>query len=67
MTDTVAARVAALKTTSVVELKKMWRELFHNEPPPFNRRFIETRLAYRIQELVHGGLKRDTLKCHRHL
>ena len=62
MTDTVAARVAALKTTSVVELKKMWRELFHNEPPPFNRRFIETRLAYRIQELVHGGLKRDTLK-----
>jgi hypothetical protein len=62
VTDTVAARVAALKTTSVVELKKMWRELFHNEPPPFNRRFIETRLAYRIQELVHGGLKRDTLK-----
>ena len=62
MTDTVAARVAALKTTSVVELKKMWRELFHNEPPPFNRRFIETRLAYRIQELVLGGLKRETLK-----
>jgi len=62
VTDTVAARVAALKTTSVVELKKMWRELFHNEPPPFNRRFIETRLAYRIQELVLGGLKRETLK-----
>jgi hypothetical protein len=46
VTDTIAARVAALKTTSVVELKKMWRELFHNEPPPFNRRFIETRLAH---------------------
>ena len=62
MSETVAARVAALKTTSVFELKKMWRELFRTEPPPFNRRFIETRLAYRIQELALGGLKRDTLK-----
>lgn len=62
MTEPVVARVAALKTASTAELKQMWRDLFHQEAPPFNRRFLETRLAYRIQELAYGGLKRETAK-----
>ena len=62
MTDTVVARVAALKTAGAVELKQMWRELFQQEPPPYNRRFLESRLAYRIQELAYGGLKRETVR-----
>lgn len=62
MTESVMARVASLPTTTTPELKQMWRDLFHQEPPPFNRRFLETRLAYRIQELAYGGLKRDTQK-----
>ena len=62
MTETVIARVAALKSTSMPELKRLWREMFKQEAPPFNRRYIETRLAYRIQELALGGLKRETLK-----
>ena len=36
--------------------------LFDTEPPPFNRRYLESRLAYRIQELAYGGLKPDTIK-----
>ena len=28
---------------------------------PYNRRFLESRLAYRIQELAHGGLKLETV------
>jgi hypothetical protein len=56
------AHVANLPTTTTPELKQMWRDLFHQEPPPFNRRFLETRLAYRIQELAYGGLKRETQK-----
>lgn len=40
----------------------MWRELFQQEPPPFNRRFLESRLAYRIQELAYGGLRQETIK-----
>jgi hypothetical protein len=62
MTDSVLARVAALKTTSTPELKQQWRDLFGKEPPPFNRRYIESRLAYRIQELAYGGLKPETLR-----
>lgn len=46
------ARLAALKSTPAPELKKQWRELFDSEPPPFNRRYLESRLAYRIQELA---------------
>ena len=58
----IPARLAALKTTPTAELKSKWRELFDSEPPPFNRRYLETRLAYRIQELAYGGLKPDTVR-----
>jgi hypothetical protein len=43
-------------------LKTMWRDLHGTEAPPYNRRFLESRLAYRIQELAYGGLKPETLK-----
>ena len=62
MTDTVLTRLAALKTTPTPDLKKQWRDLFETEPPPYNRRFLESRLAYRIQELAYGGLKPETIE-----
>ena len=62
MTDTVLAQLAALKTAPIGALKQKWRDLFETEPPPYNRRFLEHRLAYRIQELAYGGLKSETLK-----
>ena len=60
--DPIPARLAALKTTSTADLKAQWRELFGREPPPYNRRYLESRLAYRIQELAYGGLKPGTLR-----
>jgi hypothetical protein len=60
--DPIPARLAALKTTSTPDLKAQWRELFDSEPPPFNRRYLESRLAYRIQELAYGGLRPETVK-----
>ena len=60
MTDAVLARLAALKTTPTPKLKEQWRQLFDSEPPAFNRRYLESRLAYRIQELTYGGLKPET-------
>ena len=58
----VLGRLAALKTASTPDLKQQWRELFATEPPPYNRRFLESRLAYRIQELAYGGLKPETIR-----
>ena len=54
--DTVLARLAALQTMPITDLKTQWRSLFGTEPPPFNRAYIQSRLAYRIQELAYGGL-----------
>ncbi len=62
MADTMLAQLAALKTAPVAGLKQKWRELFEGEPPPYNRRFLESRLAYRIQELAFGGLSPETLE-----
>ena len=62
MNDSVVARVLALKTAPTADLKQMWRELFQAAAPPFNRRFLEVRLGYRIQELAHGGLRQETVK-----
>ena len=58
----VLGRLAALKTTATPDLKQQWRELFAAEPPPYNRRFLESRLVYRIQELAYGGLKPETIQ-----
>jgi len=58
----VLGRLAALKTTPTPALKQQWRDLFGMEPPPYNRRFLESRLAYRIQELAYGGLKPETIQ-----
>lgn len=59
--DTVLARLAALQTMPIGELKAQWRTLFGTEPPPFNRPYLQSRIAYRIQELAYGGLKPETL------
>ena len=58
----VPARLAALAGMPIAELKAEWRRLFATEPPPYNRRFLESRLAYRTQELAYGGLRRETLE-----
>ncbi|MDA9424015.1 DUF2924 domain-containing protein [Bradyrhizobium sp. CCBAU 53380] len=58
----VLAQISALKSAPVGALKTRWRELFGSEPPPYNRRFLESRLAYRIQELAYGGLSTDTVR-----
>ena len=62
ITDPIPARLAVLKTTPTPDLKAQWRDLFATEPPPFNRRYLESRLAYRIQELAYGGLKPETIR-----
>jgi Protein of unknown function (DUF2924) len=62
MTTSVLAQLVALKGAPATLLKARWRELFDTEPPAYNRRFLESRLAYRIQELAYGGLGQETLE-----
>jgi Protein of unknown function (DUF2924) len=62
MTNSVLAQIGALKSMPSTGLKARWRELFDTEPPPYSRRFLESRLAYRIQELAFGGLEPETIE-----
>jgi hypothetical protein len=62
MTDTIITKIAELKDTPTADLRSLWAKLFDSEPPKQNRRFLESRLAYRIQELEYGGLKPATIE-----
>ena len=53
----VATRVAALSHLSMDELWALWDEQFDERPNHHHRVWLETRLAYRIQERAFGGLK----------
>jgi hypothetical protein len=57
----VLGRLAALATMATPDLKQEWRDLFGNEPPAYNQKFLRNRLAYRTQELAFGGLKPATI------
>jgi hypothetical protein len=54
MDKTVLARVAALPRMSLAELKKLWRDLYGEDPPRTKSTYLVRRLAYRIQELSYG-------------
>jgi hypothetical protein len=62
VTDKVLQRIVALKAMPIDKLKQTWRDLYQSEPPAYNRKHLENRLAYRIQELAYGGLKQSTVK-----
>ena len=56
----ILARLAALKLMSVNDLKAEWQALFNAPAPNNSRTFLESRLAYRIQELTYGGPDKQT-------
>ena len=56
----VVAQLTALRRMSVVELKQRWETLFGTPAPNNSRSSLEVRLGNRIQELMLGGLSRDT-------
>ena len=62
MNDSVLGQIAELKRMPIADLKAKWRELYGSAPPPYNRKFLESRIGYRIQELAFGGLQPDTLR-----
>ena len=54
-TDT-SAQIAELHQLPMRDLRDRWRALIGSDPPRYNRSFLIRRLAYRLQELAHGGL-----------
>lgn len=47
---------------SLDDLRREWRHLYKSEPPKISRDLLVMGIAYRRQELEHGGLGRATLR-----
>ncbi len=60
--QSIAARIAQLPELSMDSLWALWDEYFDERPNHHHRTWIESRLAYKIQEEAFGGVKRTTRK-----
>jgi hypothetical protein len=49
-------------STSLDELRREWRRLYHRDPPKISRDLLVLGIAYRLQEIKHGGLGKATLR-----
>ena len=56
MSESVLAQIAALKEKTTPQLRALWKELFDRDAPSLGRRYLEDRIAYRVQEAHLGGL-----------
>ncbi len=52
----VSAQIAALPALPIKELWALWDAHFARRPAHTNRSYVESRLAYKLQELAYGGL-----------
>ena len=50
------SEIATLPKKSPQELNALWRTLFNADPPQAGKDYLVRRLAYRVQELSHGGV-----------
>jgi hypothetical protein len=53
----ITAQITAISDLSMAQLWILWDEYFESRPRHHHRTWLETRLAYRIQERAFGGLK----------
>ncbi len=56
----VAAQIAQLPTLPMQNLWALWDEFFDQRPGHHNRPYLESRIAYRLQERAFGGLNPTT-------
>lgn len=47
---------------SLDELRGEWRQLYDHDPPRISRDLLVLGIAYRLQEIEHGGLGKATLR-----
>ena len=52
--------MAALSGLTAQQLRDEWRRLYRGQPPRLSRDLLIRSIAYRVQELAHGGLSKAT-------
>ena len=59
-THQVSDRLAVLADLSLADLRLEWRRLFRADPPRLSRDIMMRAIAYRLQEIAHGGASKAT-------
>ena len=59
-TSSVAKQVASLPSIPLPDLWALWDRFFKSRPEKTNRVYLESRIAYKLQEEAFGGLDPDT-------
>lgn len=57
--NSIAAQLAGLPTMPMKELWVLWDAHFPRRPGTWNRDYVASRVAYKIQEAAHGGVDPD--------
>ena len=58
--DAIEGEITRFRSLGLEELRREWRRLYHAEPPRISRDLLVLALAYRLQEIEHGGLGKST-------
>jgi Protein of unknown function (DUF2924) len=53
-------QIGCVQQLTLAELRAEWRRLFRTQPPSLSRDLVSRAIAYRLQELAHGGLPKAT-------
>ena len=53
-------RIVALNELTAQQLRDEWRRLYRGQPPRLSRDLLIRTIAYRMQQLVYGGLSKAT-------
>lgn len=56
----VVRQIDEIQRMSLPELRKKWIDLFGSDPNKYSKQYLIRRLAYRVQELIYGGLSEET-------
>ncbi len=62
MEKKVEKEVKCLEKKALEELRKIWRKVFGEEAPKYTKKYLISRLAYRLQEKAYGEISRKGAK-----
>ncbi|WP_341822224.1 DUF2924 domain-containing protein [Wolbachia endosymbiont (group A) of Clivina fossor] len=60
--EKIEKKVKNLGEKPLVELRKIWKEVFEEEAPRYSKKYLIPRLAYKIQEKTYGEISRKGAK-----
>lgn len=55
MNQSIEQEILSLPSKTLPELRRMWKELFKKEAPPYCRKYLIPKIAYRKQEMAYGN------------